>query len=460
MKRLANNRFNFRFIKQFRPVGHYFLMLIPWFAIPTDGHLSFLRNAAQEVIAVQIKIAMITFAVFMIRNIYCKLNSIRGNPLLIERLTDHIYSNTPTKKIKPTGEVADFQEIMDEQRLCIPKANKKLPSWIKHHCLFAGVPLEQCTSEVIAKAKASLFHGNTMLSLTGGLGVDDYAFSPSFHTIISLDPDAGLNALAAFNWQQLGITNINRLTTTAEDYLQQASIPVDCIYADPDRRQAGNRAVSDVNRYTPDIFSIYRQYGHLAQRWLIKLSPMTDIQWLLKALGSNAVIRIFTYKGELKEMLVETGPNIEPETIIVAVDDESTVAYRKHEPVEVQQASNPVFCELSAAAIKADFRNTIIKDAGYQPVIQNSNYFIGNHLIPLALGRCFTLEKTIAGSLGEIKTSLEKMGINQANISGRDFVLSAEETRKKLGLRDGGEWYLFFTGKEKMKSCFATRKMG
>jgi hypothetical protein len=62
--------------------------------------------------------------------------------------------------------------------------------------------------------------------------------------------------------------------------------------------------------------------------------------------------------------------------------------------------------------------------------------------------------------LGEIKTSLEKMGINQANISGRDFVLSAEETRKKLGLRDGGEWYLFFTGKEKMKSCFATRKMG
>ena len=75
-----------------------------------------MRNAAQEVTAVQIKIAMITFAVFMIRNIYCKLNSIRGNPLLIERLTDHIYSNTPTKKIKPTGEVADFQEIMDEQR--------------------------------------------------------------------------------------------------------------------------------------------------------------------------------------------------------------------------------------------------------------------------------------------------------------------------------------------------------
>ncbi|MEK0421898.1 MAG: domain-like, partial [Bacteroidota bacterium] len=70
----------------------------------------------------------------------------------------------------------------------------------------------------------------------------------------------------------------------------------------------------------------------------------------------------------------------------------------------------------------------------------------------------FTLKHQFTGSLNHIGDQLKKMGIVQANVSARDFVLPAEETRKKLQLKDGGDVYLFFTGKE-VKTCYVTEKL-
>lgn len=417
-----------------------------------------MRNEPQETAVIQIRIAMITFALFMIREIYCKLNSISGNPLSRKRISDRIYSKSGEKFVLPLEEATLVKDILKEQQQCRSKAEKKLPSWIKNRCLFASVPLEQCTSETIAKAKAGLFAGETMLSLTGGLGVDDAAFSKSFNRITSLDSDPGLNAIARFNNHCMGIENVERLDTTAELYLSESQAHWDCIYADPDRRAAGNRATTNVSAYAPDIVSIFQTFEKMASRWIVKLSPMTDLRWFETQMGIPVRFYIFCTKGEIKELLAVWDDETKSENCIVNCHDDRFEIFWPKEPIDVQTTDTDIFCELSAAAIKAGFRDSIMQQSGLQPASSHGFYLTGKTTIPAALGRCFLLKHRIEGSLGEIAQQLGTLGIGQANVSARDFVLPAEETRKKLKLRDGGACYLFFTGKDKIKTCFVTEK--
>lgn len=401
---------------------------------------------------------MITFALFMIREIYCKLNSISGNPLSRKRISDRIYLKTGEKSVLPLEEASLTEDILQEQRQCQIKAAGKLPTWIKQQCLFASVPLEQCTAETIATAKAHLFSGETMLSITGGLGVDDTAFSKSFGRITSLDSDAGLNAIVRFNNHCLGIENVDRLDATAEAFLTDSREHWDCIYADPDRRAAGNRATANVSAYAPDIVSLFHTFQKSATRWFVKLSPMTDLHWFETQMRRPVQFYIFCTKGEIKELLAVLDDQLKSENCIVNCRDEQFELFRSRQPMETQSRETDIFCELSAAAIKAGFRDSIIQQSGLQPASRHGFYLTGNTTIPNALGRCFALKHRIDGSLGEIARQLELLGIVQANVSARDFVLPSEETRKKLKLKDGGSIYLFFTGKEKIKTCFVTEK--
>jgi hypothetical protein len=401
---------------------------------------------------------MITFALFMIREIYCKLNSNSGNTLSIERISDRIYSKTVQKSDLSPEETAFLSEILSEQQQCQTKAEKKLPTWIKHQCLFASVPLEQCTSETVADAKASLFSGKTMLSITGGLGVDDALFAKNFGQITSLDPDAGLNAIARFNNKRMQIGNINRLDTTAEEFLLKTPDPWSLIYADPDRRASGNRMATNVAAYSPDIISLYKQYGSLAEKWIIKLSPMTDMQWFEKQMGQPVNFYVFSERSEVKELLAVLAHNIHTGVGLVHCDENGTHIFKDDNTFPFQTTESLIFCEMTSGAIKAGMREYIIEQTGLKAVSRHGYYLTGNTVIPSALGRCFALKHQFTGSLNHIGDQLKKMGIVQANVSARDFVLPAEEARKKLQLKDGGDVYLFFTGKE-VKTCYVTEKL-
>lgn len=431
---------------------------MPWFAVPTEGHLSFLRREAQETAVIQIRTAMITFALFMVREIYCKLNSILGDSLRIERISDGFYSKGDKKSGISDEDATFIKTTIQEQQSCRLKAKHKLPSWLTQQCLFATVPLEQCTSERISSVKAHLFGGEKLLSLTGGLGVDDHAFARSFDQITSIDTDTGLNAIVRFNQARMGIDNVTRLDMGAEEFLLQHTSQWSCVYVDPDRRPDGNRIMGNTAAYSPDVFTLYKSHCGISRRWLIKLSPMTDIQWFQKQVDCHVKMYVFSYKNEIREMLAEIGSADTTETCIVEVNDIGFSIIDNDAQLTLMASEKPIFCELTAAAIKAGFKQHIIEQSGLTPINKNSYYLTGNAIIPHALGRSFILEHTFSGSLGEIEKQIKLLGILKANVSARDFILPAEEARKKLGLKDGGEMYLFLTGKDKIKTCFVARK--
>ena len=70
----------------------------------------------------------------------------------------------------------------------------------------------------------------------------------------------------------------------------------------------------------------------------------------------------------------------------------------------------------------------------------NSHLYTSDQLIDFP-GRIFKMENTYDYS----KKSFKKSGIKKANITTRNFPDSVINIRKKLGIKDGGENYLFCT---------------
>ena len=69
------------------------------------------------------------------------------------------------------------------------KAKTKLPEWFAHEDIIFPkmLSVEQASSEITAKFKASLVHGETLIDLTGGMGVDMAYMSKNFERAIYVE---------------------------------------------------------------------------------------------------------------------------------------------------------------------------------------------------------------------------------------------------------------------------------
>ena len=116
------------------------------------------------------------------------------------------------------------------------KALVKMPLMASNFCWLPNLGFEQASSEKTADYKSKLFKGNTILDLTGGLGIDDLAFAKQFKQVISLDINKELNQIVKHNFEILLVKNIERKDELAEYFLNYNEDYFDVIYLDADRR--------------------------------------------------------------------------------------------------------------------------------------------------------------------------------------------------------------------------------
>ena len=94
-----------------------------------------------------------------------------------------------------------------------------------------------------------------------------------------------------------------------------------------------------------------------------------------------------------------------------------------------------------------------------QQISQNSHLFLSSVEIEDFLGRRFQISSISSMNKQQLRTALKE--VERANISVRNFPLSADQLRKKLKLKDGGDVYIFATtmsdGEHRLFIC---RKIG
>ncbi len=336
------------------------------------------------------------------------------------------------------------------------KAKDKLPDlYIHEEILYpTTLSLEQCSSSLTAEYKANILEGADadIADLSGGFGIDTFAFARKFRHCHYIEPQVTLCELTQHNASVLGLSNIEIHQGTMEEKL--ASLPtLDYIYIDPSRRDThGNRVVS-LEDCTPNIV-LWKE--HLLEKArknvVVKLSPMIDLKRTIQQLPEVSGIHIVAVEGECKEVLflLSSKRPFLDDIPITAVNLRNGDSMRfQFSSLEEQNAVPTLANDLgqylyepNAAILKAGAFKCLAIRFGLNKLHPHSHLYTNNNFTENFPGRIFKISDVVPFNKKNIKKALS---LQHANVSTRNFPISTDELKKALHLRDGGSTYIFGT---------------
>lgn len=332
-------------------------------------------------------------------------------------------------------------------------ARTKVPSWAEVEGLHypRHLSLEQCSSEQTARYKASLLSpGDTFVDLTGGFGVDFFFMSQPFQRRVYVEQQQELCDIARHNFDLLSHP-CTVVCGSATEYLQQMP-HASAIYIDPARRDAYGARTYSISDCTPNVLELQELLVKKADRVIIKLSPMLDWHKAASDLQHISAIHIVSVQNECKELLLVLADGAMSEAPVVCIN---LLADGTHQCFEYNPATNAQSTNINAK-VNATYLyepNASIMKAGcfdeignfYQicKLSANSHLYVSDHEVKDFPGRGFQILSIPSMNKRELKEALRD--IDRANITVRNFPMSAEALRKRLRLKDGGDLYIFAT---------------
>jgi hypothetical protein len=424
---------------------------------PMLGQRSFLRMPQDANISVAIPIIAINFAFFMISELIHKINAFEGISIALSE----IILQKSQEKLPSIAEIqknfGQFAPLALEQQKLKGKARLKLPQFSQKGCLFWQRSFEQATSEYVALWKAAHFKSKNVLSITGGFGVDEWAWHQQGTTVISCDIQYDLNALVRFNQNKLGIT-YDRLDCDAESLLERyKNESFTCVYVDPDRRQDSDRLGGYWENFAPKIDELITKFSKYYTRWIVKMSPMTDFRVLRNVLPGSIVFYSVYFDGEVKELLldIDINANFNTQRIAVYLDKTEGVSYfTERTPTEYVASVSPEKKEGSKRYIYEPHGginnlnlNALLAEIPFlKSLTPQHTLFESGVEVPPHWGRCKHILDSYEGSLNDILKALKKAQITAASVTARNTQgLKTEVIRSKLGLSESDRHTLFIT---------------
>lgn len=357
-------------------------------------------------------------------------------------------------------------------------ARRKLPSWATVDDIIypPHLNMEQCSSEQTARYKARLLAGGERyVDLTGGFGVDFYWMARGFRERIYVEQNTGLCAIAEHNFQALGLACSVCCYDTAT-YLPEMPA-ADVIYLDPARRNEHGGRTYGIADCTPNVLEMLPELTKKAGSIVFKLSPMLDWRQAVDELKYVKEVHIVSVNNECKELVLILGREQHDSIRICCVNDEQRFEYLWGLQVPYLQHANTMFTacnhgiyniqtpsfqflyEPNASIMKAGCFEELTEKYGVSPLSANSHIFISADEIADFPGRKFEITAVSSMNKHELKASLPAS--RQANITVRNFPMTAQQLHQKLKMKEGGDVYIFATTlADNSHRLFICRKIG
>ncbi len=325
----------------------------------------------------------------------------------------------------------------------------KIPSWQNHKKLIFPKPLnmEQCSSEHTAIYKSKICTGESFIDLTGGFGIDSFFISKSFKKTIHCEKDLELQFIAQHNFECLQ-AKVESHFTDGIEYLKHTNHRFDLIYIDPSRRNENNNKVVRLEEYTPNIIYHLKLLLEKGKQILVKTSPLLDIKQAMEQLPKLKEIHVIAVNNDCKELLflIDNNSSKKP-TSIICKDLAKDFTFKFDHEQEINSKINislphKYIYEPNVSLLKAGALKSIALSFKLSKLHNNSHLYTSENFIKDFPGRCFKLNTICRLKKKEIQTAIKS---KIANISSRNFPNSVNEIRKKLGLNDGGNDYIFAT---------------
>jgi 16S rRNA G966 N2-methylase RsmD len=398
-----------------------------------------------------------------------ELIQLLSSPEVLDYVENHAYDDPKTIVLRQ-GQVHGVSgNYIAQQIEGRRKTKTKLPTWHQTRGVVypASVNLEQSSSELTASFKASILkahtiNANVLVDLTGGFGVDSYAFSQVFRRVIHVEPDETLSAIARHNHNALRRTNIEHVAKSAEEYLSSSTSITDAFYIDPSRRNELRQKVFMLKDTVPDVTALLPQLLGNAELVLIKTSPLLDLLQMQRQLTHLQSLYVIAVNNECKELLAVCRRGFRGEPSIHAINltqvEESftfTFSEEQH-TVSVFSAPKKFLYEPNAAILKAGAFKSVGEKFHLSKLHVNTHFYTAESCIMDFPGRIFEVHATIKSDPKEVSKFFSQ---GKANVITRNYPLTPDELKRKLKLGDGGEGFVIGTTSLTQKVLFAASRV-
>ena len=409
------------------------------------------------------------------------------------------------------------------------RLRKKLPEWVARTGLVypSSLCAEQCSSSDTARYKASVIHriiyeydfsgastssatenkvvtepvevttetrinpvtepaevtartrkAGRIADLTGGLGVDSWAFSEVAGEVLYNEMNPELAAAARHNFMELGATNIFIKNCEAtKDSLKDilGDFHPDLIFMDPARRDSAGKKVFLLEDCSPDVLKMLPELFRISRFVFLKLSPMADISMAVERLdrtyesflqstsgdGWNGQwvreIHVVASGGECKELLILLDREHEGGYSLTCREDGKTLTFTSQEIGEAKAALPDstfarIIFEPGKSLTKAGAFNAICERFGLVKLARFTHlYTIGEPLSETELEERIKQFK----DFGKVYFVKELLPLNKASIkdvgrryphsevSAKNIPMSSDELRARLKVKSGDDAHIF-----------------
>lgn len=361
-------------------------------------------------------------------------------------LHEHADQAPATVALKKSPFASVSSSELAEQVDSAQRLKSKLPHWLQASNIYfpPRQNAEQCSSEATASYKASLLQGKRMVDLTGGYGVDAWAFSQHFEEVEYCEVNDALYPIVKHNFKMLGCENVE---THLGDGIHTLEGKYDLIYLDPARRDEHNRKMVSFSDCLPNVVKHQELLFHHSDKVMIKASPMMDISLALEELEGVKEIHIVAIKNECKELLFLLQKDYKDKAIVHTVningDMQQAFSFERDEEknaiVALGQTSHYLY-EPNAAVLKSGAFNLLVERFNVKKLHSSTHLYTSEALITSFPGKIYKISHDLEYNKKAIKRILPD---KKVNIKTYNFPNSPQQVKKKLGLYDGGTAFLF-----------------
>ena len=289
--------------------------------------------------------------------------------------------------------------------------------------------------------------------LTGGMGVDTWAFAQVAGAVLYNEMQEGLARATELNFRELGVKKVafrSRMVEAGKVAEVLDGFRPDVIYLDPARRAGDGRKVFLIEECQPDVLGLLPELFAASRFVLLKLSPMADITMACKRLGEHVKeVHVVASGGECKELLFLLDREWSGGYSLTAYENGHTLSWTPEE----EASAPPVFPESPAlsgvlfepgkALLKAGAFNLPCERFGLTKLGQHTHLY-ARESVPDGLrpfGKGFDILEVMPLGNRTMKEAGKRWP--QAEVTARNVPMTSDLLRRKLGCASGGDIHLF-----------------
>lgn len=374
---------------------------------------------------------------------------------IIEWIGVH-YNDDVTKlrlSSRKKGSTLDY-EFAIMQIECRRKSAKKLAQTLqsRHFVFPTTLSAEQCTSDALANFHSQLIdNGVTILDMTAGLGIDAFHLARKAKQVTAIDLNADVAKALTINTKALNISNITAINADSAEYIKNTNEHFDVIFIDPARRGEGGKRLFALADCQPDVVELLDIIKQRCDKLIVKASPMLDVTQVLRELPLTTDLYAIGTRHECKELVavIDFKKVVESPTLHCITYSTNGIEDFTFTQQEESVASSYIdipsegmyLYEPHPTVMKMQPVKTLSHSYGVIKLHHHTHLYASHDLISDFPGDCRKIERIYPFS-SRITKEVTK-DYPRADVTVRNFILSADNLRKKLKIKDDNKYRLY-----------------